>query len=103
MTVVFFIMNVIVLDRIAFNQNGSIFFNLRYFEQVFANNLDSKSSDSTLIELINFYFIVTCHELTHNQHKGHGPDFTSDMETIIVKFLPKKEKFLKKFSFPLSF
>jgi hypothetical protein len=96
-------MNIIFfLDEIAFNRNGSIFFNLRYFEQLFADQMGppfSIPSQSTLTKLINFYFIVTCHELTHHIHSKHSLKFIEDMQTIIVEFLPKKDIFLKNFTF----
>ncbi|CAF1297901.1 unnamed protein product, partial [Rotaria sp. Silwood1] len=68
-----------VLARIAFNSNGALFFNLRYFEQVFFDDLKSNlknsklSSSSTPIvrTIINFYFMITCHELSHNIDLNH--------------------------------
>ncbi|CAF4927120.1 unnamed protein product, partial [Rotaria sp. Silwood1] len=65
--------------RIAFNSNGALFFNLRYFEQVFFGDLKSYmknsklSSSSTPIvrTIINFYFMITCHELSHNIDLNH--------------------------------
>jgi len=99
-------MNIIFLDKIAFNKNGSIFFNLRYFEQVFANEMGSPVSivsPPMLTKLINFYFIVTCHELTHNKHSKHNLNYIKDMQTIIVEFSPKKEIFLKQFTFTSYF
>lgn len=106
MIAVLFIMNIIFLDKIAFNKNGSIFFNLRYFEQFFVNEIDppfSIVSSPMLTKLINFYFIVTCHELTHNKHSKHSLNFIEDMQRIIVEFLPKKEIFLKQFAFTSYF
>jgi hypothetical protein len=94
------------LDEIAFNKNGSIFFNLRYFEQVFANKMDppfSLPSRSMLTKLINFYFIITCHELTHNKHSKHSSCFITDMQSVIVEFLPKKDRFLEQFTFTSYF
>jgi hypothetical protein len=98
---IFFIINFIVLDKIAFNSGGSIFFNLRYYEQVFANQIDSLSTTSShpiITKLVNFYFVVTCHELTHHKHKAHDLHFTNGMEALIVELLPRKDEFLKGFS-----
>jgi hypothetical protein len=99
---IFLIIDFIFLDKVAFNQNGSMFFNLRYFEQVFAdkmNSVFSSSSHSVVTNLVNFYYVVTCHELTHHVHKKHDLSFLSDMETLIVGCLPKKDKFLEEFFF----
>ncbi|CAF4923582.1 unnamed protein product, partial [Rotaria sp. Silwood1] len=57
--------------RIAFNGHGALFFNLRYFEQVFADDLKpylhNRSSSIPIVrEIVNFYFMVTCHELSHH-------------------------------------
>jgi len=63
---IFFIINFIVLDKIAFNSGGSIFFNLRYYEQVFANQIDSLSTTSShpiIIKLVNFYFVLWNYDL----------------------------------------
>ncbi len=65
------------------------FFNLRYFEQVFADDLDT-----FLCRIINFYFFLTmCHELMHNRHSGHHLDFISNMQLVVVKYMPSKDNF----------
>jgi len=66
-----FFIHFVCLARIAFNSDGAVFFNLRYFEQVFADDLRSHSSNDSSSNVIirrtvNFYFVVTCHELSHN-------------------------------------
>jgi hypothetical protein len=96
------IINCHCLDTIAFNTNGSLFFNLRYFEQVYADKVDllvATSSNPVLCELINFYFMVLCHELTHNQHSDHSLNFIIDMQKIAVAFMPGKDLFLQQFCF----
>ncbi|CAF1417698.1 unnamed protein product [Adineta steineri] len=91
--------------RIAFNDRRALFFNLRYYEQVFANKvqpyLQSTSSSSIPIihTIINFYFILTCHELAHNLEIAHNSNFINHLETIAVKFLTEKDLFLQQFSF----
>ncbi|CAF1439050.1 unnamed protein product [Adineta steineri] len=86
--------------RVAFNTNGALFFNLRYFEQVFAKDLEfSLENNSTIRTIINFYFLIFCHELTHNIHLSHDLNFIHCFESVIVKFMDEKELFLSKFSF----
>ena len=90
--------------RIAFNSNGSLFFNLRYFEQVFADDLrfhlpNASSSIPIVRTLVNFYFIVACHELAHNIDSSHDLNFINHLERVLVKFMDAKEAFLFRFSF----
>jgi hypothetical protein len=92
------------LASIAFNSNGAIFFNLRYFEQVFADELypylqTPPSSNPVVHKIVNFYFMVTCHELSHNSQSGHNEAFISVLERVAVQFMTPKELFLKEFSF----
>ncbi|CAF1549296.1 unnamed protein product [Adineta ricciae] len=83
--------------RIAFNNNGALFFNLRYFEQVFASDL--AKNHSVIRPIMNFYFLIFCHELTHNIHVNHDLNFLHYFQRVIVKFMDDKENFLSTFSF----
>ncbi|CAF1463258.1 unnamed protein product [Adineta ricciae] len=90
--------------RIAFNSDGALFFNLRYFEQVFWDDLKtvlpSASSSSTIVRtIVNFYFMVTCHELSHNIDSNHDLNFINRLERVSVRFMDAKETFASKFSF----
>ena len=49
--------------------------------------------------MINFYFILICHELAHNIEIGHNSKFVNQLETIAVKFMTDKDLFLQQFSF----
>jgi hypothetical protein len=90
--------------RIAFNSNGALFFNLRYFEQVFADDLrlhlpNASSSIPIVRKILNFYFTVVCHELSHNMDSSHDLNFINRLERVLVKFMDAKEAFLSNFSF----
>ncbi|CAF4052719.1 unnamed protein product, partial [Adineta steineri] len=86
--------------RIAFNNKGALFFNLRYFEQVFVNDPEfNLENDSIVRTLVNFHFLMFCHELSHNIHLSHDIDFIHCFERVIVKFMNEKELFVSKFSF----
>jgi hypothetical protein len=92
------------LARIAFNSNGSLFFNLRYFEQVFWDDLQPHlSNNSSAIPIVrtivHFYFIVTCHELSHNIDSNHDLNFLNRFERVCVTFMDAKDSFLVNFSF----
>ncbi|CAF1298463.1 unnamed protein product [Adineta steineri] len=90
--------------KIAFNYGGALFFNLRYFEQVYADELKpylrtTSSSTPIIHEVVNFYFMVICHELAHNIVNAHDSHFVSWLEKIAIKFMTEKDLFLEQFSF----
>ncbi|CAF1418983.1 unnamed protein product, partial [Adineta ricciae] len=90
--------------RIAFNDRRALFFNLRYYEQVFADKvrpyLQATSPSIPIIHtILNFYFILTCHELAHNLEVAHNSNFINHLETIAVRFMTDKDLFLQQFSF----
>ncbi|CAF3159133.1 unnamed protein product [Rotaria sp. Silwood2] len=90
--------------RIAFNNNGALFFNLRYFEQIFADDLkaylpNASSSIPIVRTIINFYYMVACHELSHNIDSSHDLNFINRLEKVSVRFMDLKDTFLSKFSF----
>ncbi|CAF4560435.1 unnamed protein product, partial [Rotaria socialis] len=91
-------------NRIAFNFGGAIFFNLRYFEQVYADELEPllqqlSSSKPMIHTIVNFYFMVYCHELSHNIAKGHDEAFVQCIERVAVRFMTDKDMLLEHFSF----
>ena len=62
----------------AFNNNGSIFFNVYHF----------KLTDSN--EIFNWQWIITtCHELAHNVYKYHDKNFVSLFQKIIQEYVIK--------------
>ncbi|CAF3745431.1 unnamed protein product [Rotaria sp. Silwood1] len=90
--------------RIAFNSHGALFFNLRYFEQVFADDLkpylhNTSSSIPIVRSVVNFYFMVACHELSHNIDSSHDLNFINRLERVSVRFMNAKDVFLSKFFF----
>lgn len=87
------------LARVAFNHRNSLFINLRYFEQVFADRFDSETHASAALNptsenIGNFYFMVICHLLTHNKYRNHDATFIRHLEEIVIKFLPAQGLFL---------
>ncbi|CAF0734789.1 unnamed protein product [Didymodactylos carnosus] len=88
--------------RMAFNTNGSMFFNLRYYSQVHTNLLKSQtttSNSSNLNDVINFWYIVTCHELAHNAETNHNARHENRLETLAVKYMTAKDSFIQGFVF----
>lgn len=89
-----------LLAAIAFNREGAIFYNLRYYEQVFANKLNQSAPSNKIVQqLVNFYFLITCHELTHNVCPAHDIKFLKLMEKLTVEYLPSRDIFIREFSF----
>ncbi|CAF0797545.1 unnamed protein product [Adineta ricciae] len=91
-------------SRIAFNADGALFFNLRYFEQIYAAELQAyfdrpTASNSIVTTIINFYFMVTCHELVHNINPKHDLSFISSLQQCAVEYMERKESLLASFSF----
>ncbi|UJR16998.1 hypothetical protein I4U23_003896 [Adineta vaga] len=91
-------------SRIAFNTKGSLFFNLRYFEQIYADELQAylkkrTGSNGIINTIVNFYFMVICHELVHNINSSHNIDFINSLEELAVQYMVQKDIFLANFSF----
>ncbi|CAF1131373.1 unnamed protein product [Adineta steineri] len=91
-------------DRIAFNKNGALFFNLRYFEQIYADELQTylqqpTTSDRIVNTILNFYFMVTCHELVHNINPNHDLNFINNLQECATECMIQKELTLANFSF----
>ncbi|CAF1507234.1 unnamed protein product [Adineta ricciae] len=91
--------------RIAFNSNGSLFYNLRYFEQVYWDDLkpflngNCSSSIEIVRRLINFYYMVTCHELSHNIDSNHDLNFINRLERVSARFMDQRDSFISTFGF----
>ncbi|UJR34613.1 hypothetical protein I4U23_027390 [Adineta vaga] len=88
-------------NRIAFNNNGSLFFNLRYFEQVYAKKFTSFQQNPTpsnfiVQNIVNFYYMVICHELAHNEIQEHNQEFIELMKTLAIKYMSKRASYILK-------
>eukprot|EP00456_Euglypha_rotunda_P033647 TRINITY_DN25998_c0_g1_i1.p1 TRINITY_DN25998_c0_g1~~TRINITY_DN25998_c0_g1_i1.p1 ORF type:complete len:187 (+),score=13.75 TRINITY_DN25998_c0_g1_i1:379-939(+) len=73
-------------SQIAWNSNGSVFCNLRYFYQC----RHSKNDEGSW----TFWFIIVCHELAHNGETGHNARHEHYLETLAVRYLPSLTQFL---------
>jgi hypothetical protein len=58
---------------IAFNSNGSIFCNFRFFSQLHQSKLGSATGEGR-VEAGAYWWIVLAHELAHNLVKGHNSE-----------------------------
>ncbi|KAM0713568.1 hypothetical protein Q7P37_010530 [Cladosporium fusiforme] len=71
---------------IAFNQSGSLFCNLRFFEQLHSQNMGSPEG---LVEAMSYWWITLCHELAHNLVGDHGPQHSFYTESFAHHYFPR--------------
>ncbi|KAK3325601.1 hypothetical protein B0H66DRAFT_470470 [Apodospora peruviana] len=75
---------------IAFNSNGSIFCNLRYFNQLHVDKLKSSSSSSQgKVEAATWWWVVIAHELAHNLVGPHNSEHSYYTESFIQQYFGK--------------
>lgn len=65
---------------IAFNCNGSMFFNLHYWHK----NGHKSQTDAARTDAIAWWFMVMCHELAHNLVKAHNTQHSSYMYVLTI-------------------
>eukprot|EP00173_Palmaria_palmata_P005384 Plantae.Rhodophyta-Palmaria_palmata.ctg9444.p1 GENE.Plantae.Rhodophyta-Palmaria_palmata.ctg9444~~Plantae.Rhodophyta-Palmaria_palmata.ctg9444.p1 ORF type:complete len:417 (-),score=61.31 Plantae.Rhodophyta-Palmaria_palmata.ctg9444:350-1498(-) len=68
---------------IAFNSNGSLFFNLRYFMSLHENSRHVPQVDAWV-----FWYTTTAHELAHNLSQSHDQKHGFYTEAFISEFFP---------------
>lgn len=59
---------------IAFNTNGSLFCNLRFFLQLHASGINGPNADPAKAEAATWWWVVLAHELAHNLVSTHNSD-----------------------------
>ncbi|KAH8683234.1 hypothetical protein BGZ60DRAFT_444168 [Tricladium varicosporioides] len=77
---------------IAFNSNGSIFCNFRFFNQLHSRKLqsgDPKEQNEGRVEAAAYWWIVIAHELAHNLVKEHSADHSFYTEMLVANYFPK--------------
>ncbi|KAF4624933.1 hypothetical protein G7Y89_g13237 [Cudoniella acicularis] len=77
---------------IAFNANGSIFCNFRFFAQLHSKRLYSvnpKEQGEGKVEAAAYWWIVIAHELAHNLVKEHSADHSFYTEMLVANYFPK--------------
>ncbi|KAH8652534.1 hypothetical protein BX600DRAFT_386593 [Xylariales sp. PMI_506] len=71
---------------IAFNSEGSIFCNLRYFNQLHAADMRDGQKKA---EAAIWWWVVVAHELAHNIEKLHNAQHSFYTESFIQQFFPR--------------
>ncbi|KAL2129946.1 hypothetical protein VTI74DRAFT_7070 [Chaetomium olivicolor] len=72
---------------IAFNSGGSVFCNLRFFEQLHLGNGELKGEGRG--EAGVWWWVVIAHELAHNLVGPHGSEHSYYTESFIQQYFPK--------------
>ncbi|KAI0166800.1 hypothetical protein GGR52DRAFT_75089 [Hypoxylon sp. FL1284] len=70
---------------IAFNRNGSIFCNLRFFSQLHVDHLGGDGRAQATV----WWWVVLAHELAHNLVQPHNSDHSYYTESFIQQYFPK--------------
>jgi hypothetical protein len=68
---------------IAFNSNGSLFCNLRYFLQLHMGQIDSAEGR---VEALAYWFVTLCHELAHNLVSVHDQRHSYYTESFVSHY-----------------
>ena len=83
---------------IAFNLNGSLFFNFRYYQELHHGQI-ATGGDTGLQGTKNalvYWFVTTCHELGHNIVKDHSGDHSFYTESFVQMYFAEcMEKVLR--------
>lgn len=96
-----------ILDTIQFLNEGSLFFNIRYFQEVFAERLrlfrDPSSADTSVVhEVVNFYFMTICDGLASIMSSKSSAEHYQSLEKIAIYFMSNNDLFRKQFSFNIN-
>ncbi|KAI0457091.1 hypothetical protein F5B21DRAFT_109668 [Xylaria acuta] len=72
-------------STIAFNRDGSIFCNLRFYIQLHADQRSGEDRASAAV----WWWVVLAHELAHNIIRPHNADHSYYTESFIQQYFPK--------------
>ncbi|KAI1332078.1 hypothetical protein F5Y16DRAFT_358462 [Xylariaceae sp. FL0255] len=72
-------------STIAFNRDGSIFCNLRFYKQLHAGQKGSEDKAAAAV----WWWVVLAHELAHNIIQPHNADHSYYTESFIQQYFPK--------------
>ncbi|KAK0651802.1 hypothetical protein B0T16DRAFT_454222 [Cercophora newfieldiana] len=76
-------------STIAFNSNGSIFCNLRWFNQLHAAKTQGSRSGEGRAEAATWWWVVLAHELAHNLVDLHNSDHSYYTESFVQQYFQK--------------
>ncbi|KAK4148198.1 heat shock cognate 90 kDa protein [Dichotomopilus funicola] len=73
---------------VAFNRGGSVFCNLRFWEQLHGGRNYSESGRGR-VEATTWWWVVVAHELAHNLVSVHGSEHSYYSESFVQQYFPK--------------
>ena len=72
-------------NSMAFNRQGSLFFNYRFFAQLQLNGMnDPRAKAQALV----YWWVILCHELAHNLVDSHSSDHSLYTEQFVATYFP---------------
>ncbi|KAK4127504.1 hypothetical protein N657DRAFT_612172 [Parathielavia appendiculata] len=75
---------------IAFNSNGSLFCNLRFWEQLHYGRIQQGTGGGQArVEATTWWWVVVAHELAHNLVGPHGAQHSYYTESFVQQYFPK--------------
>lgn len=77
---------------IAFNRNGSIFCNYRYYHELHERNAAGNGTDYA--EAFVYWWVILCHELAHNLVADHSSDHSFYTEGFVAQYFGRVMKAL---------
>lgn len=77
---------------IAFNRNGSIFCNYRYYHELHERNTAGNGTDYA--EAFVYWWVILCHELAHNLVADHSSDHSFYTEGFVAQYFGRVMKAL---------
>ncbi|KAJ8606252.1 hypothetical protein MRB53_041074 [Persea americana] len=72
-------------STIAFNLNGSLFFNYRFFAQLHLTQIDRPANRA---QALVYWWVVACHEVAHNLEGPHNSKHSFYTEQLIAQYFP---------------
>ncbi|KAL3427013.1 hypothetical protein PVAG01_00522 [Phlyctema vagabunda] len=75
---------------IAFNTNGSIFCNFRFFSQLHLADLENDSEQTKgRVSALSYWWVTIAHELAHNIVKPHSSEHSYYTEMLVTNYFSK--------------
>eukprot|EP00742_Colponemidia_sp_Colp-10_P012352 GILJ01013856.1.p1 GENE.GILJ01013856.1~~GILJ01013856.1.p1 ORF type:complete len:241 (-),score=38.60 GILJ01013856.1:162-884(-) len=85
---------------VAFNRGGCLYFNVVYFERMhYRKNVPQGRSHLIHADAVIYWYMVMCHELSHNLVTGHNKDHEAYLEMFAVRYLSGLIQFMHSVGF----
>ncbi|KIX09887.1 uncharacterized protein Z518_00968 [Rhinocladiella mackenziei CBS 650.93] len=81
---------------IAFNRNGSIFCNYRYYQELHERDLAGAGSTDADADAFVYWWVILCHELAHNLVADHSSNHSFYTEGFVAQYFRRVMRVLGK-------